>query len=231
MRGGLLDPLLLGLRRLANRLATHGASAPGLLLRHAFVCLSACLLVSCSGNSPRPAPVTAPGAEGAYYRIGPGDTLQLFVWRNEELSREIPVRPDGRISVPLIEDVEAAGKTPAALSKELEQMLSEYIRDPIVTVMVSKFAGMFDQQIRVIGEAQKPQAIPYRDKMTLLDVMIAVGGLTEFASGNRAVLTRNADNEHHQYMVRLDDLIRDGDIEANVQMVPGDILIIPRRYL
>jgi len=157
--------------------------------------------------------------------------LQLFVWRNEELSREVPVRPDGRISVPLVEDVEAAGKTPTELSRNLEQRLSEYIRDPIVTIIVSKFAGTFDQQIRVIGEAQKPQAIPYRDRMTLLDVMISVGGLTEFASGNRAVVTRNSGSEHKQYIVRLDDLIRDGDIDANIEMVPGDILIIPRRYL
>lgn len=187
--------------------------------------------VGCGGSGVRPAPQAVSVADGAYYRIGPGDTLQLFVWRNDDLSREVPVRPDGRVSVPLIEDVEAAGKTPTELSRELEQKLSEYIRDPIVTVIVSTFAGTFNQQVRVIGEAQKPQAIPYRDKMTLLDVMIAVGGLTEFASGNRAVVSRSTGHEKQQYSVRLDDLIRDGDIDANVQMVPGDILIIPRRYL
>ena len=238
MRRGLPGRISLGFAKLFEQLATirlgprtsRGRRAP-LYACLAACLLTGCLLAGCTGNGPRPAPAAAPGVEGAYYRIGPGDMLQLFVWRNEELNREVPVRPDGRISVPLVEDVEAAGKTPTELSRSLEQRLSEYIRDPIVTVIVSKFAGTFDQQIRVIGEAQKPQAIPYRDRMTLLDVMISVGGLTEFASGNRAIVSRNSGSEHKQYVVRLDDLIRDGDIDANIEMVPGDILIIPRRYL
>ena len=166
-----------------------------------------------------------------YYLIGPGDTLNLFVWRNDDLDKTLKVRPDGRISVPLIDDVEAAGKTPTRLAREIEEQLSTFVVDPIVTVMVVDFSGTFNQQIRVIGEAQKPQAIPYRDKMTVLDVMIAVGGLTEFASGNRAVVSRTSEGEQKQYRVRLDDLIRDGDISANIEMSPGDILIIPQRYI
>lgn len=203
---------------------------PAILRRSALAFLIA-VLGGCGGSAVQPAPQAASVDTGPYYRIGPGDTLQIFVWRNEDLSHEAPVRPDGRVSVPLIEDVEAAGKTPTELSREIERRLTQYVRDPLVTVIVSDFAGTFDQQVRVIGEAQKPQAIPYRANMTLLDVMIAVGGLTEFASGNRAVVSRKTGAEQHQYRVRLDDLIRDGDIGANVQMVPGDILIIPRRYL
>ncbi|MBK8175976.1 MAG: polysaccharide biosynthesis/export family protein [Rhodospirillales bacterium] len=166
-----------------------------------------------------------------YYLIGPGDTLDIFVWRNDDLHKTLRVRPDGRISVPLIDDVDAAGKTPTRLARDIEARLSGFVVDPIVTVMVVDFSGTFDQQIRVIGEAQKPQAIPYRDKMTVLDVMIAVGGLTEFASGNQAVISRMSDGKQKQYRVRLDDLIRDGDIGANVAMNPGDILIIPQRYI
>ena len=140
------------------------------------------------------------------------------------------MRPDGRISIPLLEDVPAAGKTPTELGREIEQQLSAFVADPLVTVIVTDFVGPFTQQVRVVGEATDPQAIPFRDDMSLLDVMIAVGGLTEFAAGNRATLVRTADGKEEQYRVRLDDLVRDGDISANVAMRPGDVVIIPETF-
>lgn len=169
-------------------------------------------------------------AEAPQYIIGPLDSLNVFVWRNPELSVNVPVRPDGRITMPLVEDLSAAGKTPTELAREIEQKLSGYVKDPFVTVTVNGFVGPFDQQIRVLGAATKPQALPFRSRMTLLDVMIAVGGLTEYASGNRATLVRVLDGKQKQFRVRLDDLIRDGDISANVEMYPGDTLIIPESW-
>lgn len=164
------------------------------------------------------------------YLIGPGDTLNIFVWRNPEVSVTIPVRPDGKISTPLVDDMKASGKTPTQLARDMEKVLSKYIQDPVVTVMVTNFIGPYRQQIRVVGDAVKPQAIAYRNGMTLLDVVIAVGGLTEFASGNDATIVRMVDGKQKQYHVRLDDLIKDGDITANVNMMPGDILIVPESW-
>lgn len=164
------------------------------------------------------------------YIIGPGDTVNIFVWGNNELSATVPVRPDGRITTPLVEDVQASGKTPSQLAREMESHLQRYIKNPVVTVIVTNFVGRFSEQIRVVGEATQPQAIPYRERMTLLDVMIQVGGLTEFASGNRARIVRNVDGKQKEFRVRLNDLIRDGDISANVLMQPGDILIIPESW-
>jgi len=188
------------------------------------------LVVGCSGK-PELTPASATErAATAPYRIGPGDTLRVFVWGNPGLSDEVPVRPDGRISIPLLEDVEAADKTPTELGREIEQQLSAFVADPLVTVIVTDFVGPFTQQVRVVGQATEPQAIPYRGDMTLLDVMIAVGGLTEFAAGNRATLVRTADGQEQQYRVRLNDLLRDGDISANVAMHPGDVVIIPETY-
>ena len=140
------------------------------------------------------------------------------------------MRPDGRISVPLLEDVQAADKTPTELAREIEQELSAFVADPLVTVIVTDFVGPSTQQVRVVGEATEPQAIPYRGDMTLLDVMIAAGGLTDFAAGNRATLVRTADGAEQEYRVRLDDLLRDGDISANVAMRPGDVVIIPETF-
>jgi polysaccharide export outer membrane protein len=188
-------------------------------------------LAACSGREPPPAPVVAGQGTAPFYHIGPGDRLELFVWRNDDLTRTLQVRPDGRISVPLVGDVDAGGRTPGDVATEIGHRLARYVIDPQVSVLVTEVTGTFDQQIRVIGEAQKPQAIPYRDRMTVLDVMIAVGGLTEFASGNRAVIVRRGDTGAAEYRVRLDDLIRDGDIGANVAVQPGDILIVPQRYL
>ncbi len=164
------------------------------------------------------------------YLIGPGDNLNIFVWGNPEISGVFIVRPDGKLSTSLVDDLDASGKTPTALAKEIEAMLAEYVRDPIVTVIVQDFVGPYSEQVRVVGEATSPRAINYREHMTLLDVMIAVGGLTEFADGNGAHLIRVQSGKQGQYEVKLDDLVRDGDIQANVDILPGDIIIIPETW-
>jgi polysaccharide export outer membrane protein len=181
----------------------------------------------CAGLGKKTA--VTPGAErtAAEYRIGPGDQLQIFVWRNPEVSVTIPVRPDGRISTPLVEDMVAVGKTPTQLARDLEKALAKYIRSPLVTVIVTGFVGVFREQIRVVGQATTPKALSYRDNMTLLDVMIEVGGLNENAAGNRAKLIRRSGNKETVLQVRLQDLI-EGDISQNVTMRPGDIVIIPQ---
>lgn len=165
-----------------------------------------------------------------YYLIGPGDNLNIFVWRNPEVSGSFLVRPDGMITTSLVEDIPVSGLTPTQLAREIEKVLATYIRDPIVTVTVSGFVGPYSEQVRVIGEAASPQALSFREHMTLLDVMIAVGGLTEFAAGNEATLVRIENNVQNQYTVRLTDLVRNGDISANADMLPGDILIIPEAW-
>jgi len=164
------------------------------------------------------------------YVVGPGDSLNIFVWRNPEVSQTVTVRPDGKISTPLVEDLVANGKTPTQIAREIEQVLSTYIKEPIATVIVGGFVGPYDTQIRILGEAANPQAIPYRANMTLLDVMIAVGGLTQFADGNGAVITRWVEGQQVQTGVRVQDLVRDADISANLPMKPGDILMIPESW-
>ena len=161
--------------------------------------------------------------------IGPGDTLNIVVWRNPELSTTIPVRPDGKIAAPLVEDLVAIGKDPTTLARDIEKALSKVIRDPVVTVVVTNFVGPYSEQIRVIGEAARPQVLPYRQKMTLLDVMIAVGGVTEFADGNGASILRTGEG-NKQYSVRIKDLVKKGDVSANVEMRPGDVVIIPQSW-
>ena len=161
------------------------------------------------------------------YRIGPGDNLQVFVWNHPELTVTVPVRPDGLISTPLVENLKAEGKTPSQLSRDLETALAEYVRSPTVNVIVTQFVGAYGDQIRVVGQAQEPKSLPYRANMTVLDVMIAVGGLAEFAAGNRAVIVRREGDKQLRIPVRLTDLLNDGDIGANVTMRPGDVLIIP----
>ena len=185
------------------------------------------LLTACATQHP-PAPATASNADYRYV-IGPLDTVNVIVWRNPELSLSVPVRPDGRITTPLVEDIPALGRNPAELARDLEKALAKYIRDPVVTVLVTSFAGSSNEQIRIVGEAAKPQAVPYRQNMTLLDVIIIVGGLTDFADGNKAVLVRGSEKSK-QYSVRLGDLVRRGDISANVEMRPGDVLIIPQSW-
>lgn len=164
------------------------------------------------------------------YLIGSRDTLRILVWRNPELSMTVPVRPDGTISTPLVEDLRASGKTPTQLARDIEKALARYVQDPVVTVIVTSLVGEFSQQVRVIGEAAKPQALPYRKDMTLVDVMIAVGGITAFADGNAASIVRSAGGKTQQFRVRLKDLLWEGDLTANVQMHPGDILVIPQSF-
>lgn len=184
-------------------------------------------LVACSSTHP-PAPIST-ATSNYNYKIGPGDNLNIVVWRNPELSMTVPVRPDGKISAPLVDDLNAMGKDPTMLARDIEKELGKFIRDPIVTVIVTGFTGPYSEQVRVVGEAAKPQTLPYKQQMTLLDVMIAVGGITDFADGNRATILRTGENGK-QYSVRLKDLIKKGDVSANADMMPGDILIIPQSW-
>jgi polysaccharide export outer membrane protein len=194
-------------------------------LRALFV-LACCAagLAGCAGVHP-PMPQSTPASEDVY-KVGPLDSLNIVVWRNTDLSGVVSVRPDGRISTPLVQDLPVAGKTPPEIAREIEKTLSKYVRDPNVTVLVNSFQGTFAEQIRIVGEATKPQAIAYRQNMTLLDVMIQAGGLTDFADGNSAVLVRN----NVSYTVRLKDLLKRGDITANAQMAPGDVIIVPQSW-
>ena len=185
-------------------------------------------LSACAGPNASlpPAPALA-AIENYSYVVGVGDTLSIVVARNPELSMSVAVRPDGKISAPLVDEMLAQGKTPVQLARELEGQLKKYVRDPVVNVVVTNIVGSYSEQVRVVGEAARPQILPYKQKMTLLDVMIAVGGLTDFAAGNKATIVR-ATEGNKQYSVRLRDLIKGGDISANVEMRPGDILIIPQ---
>ena len=164
------------------------------------------------------------------YLIGPGDALTIFVWRNPEISGNFVVRPDGKVTTSLVEDIEVAGRTPTMLARQLEEQLATYINNPRVTVSVGRFNGPFSEQVRVIGEATNPSAVNYTQNMTLLDLMISVGGLTEFASGNNAKLVRVIDGKQTTFELNIEDLIKDGDITENVDMLPGDIVIIPEAW-
>lgn len=188
------------------------------------------LLSACSNREQAPTMVEVP-EEPPMYQIGAGDTLTIFVWRNADLTTSVPVRPDGRISVPLIEDLYVEGKTPSQLSREIETKLAEYVQNPLVTVTVGGFVGTYPQQVRVVGQATQPMAIPYRANMTVLDAMIQAGGLTEFADGNNTTLVRVQDGAQKEYRIHLDDLLKDGDISANLPLLPGDILIVPETFL
>ena len=208
--------------------AIHASAA---LIRDGVIVMILLGLSACATNEyppleegPAPAQVTPD------YIVGAGDSVNIFVWRNPELSSTVTVRPDGKITTPLIEDVPASGKTPTQLARDMEKELSVYVKNPVVPVMVSGFIGPYSEQIRVVGQATNPQALPYRDQMTLLDLIIAVGGLTEFAAGNRSTVVRLVDGEWKQFGVRIDDLINDADISANAYMLPGDILIIPESW-
>lgn len=208
------------------------------MIRHFAAALAALFAVSCAShnilNSEQLAASSQNSGAGAgpttEYLIGPLDALEVFVWRAPELSTKITVRPDGRISTPLVEDMVAAGKTPTQLAKDLEKTLSQYVKSPQVSVIVSNFTSTFDQQVRVLGQAQKPIALPYQSGMTVLDVMVAVGGLTEFAAGNKAVLIRGKGEDRQSYRLRLDNLLRKGDISANVPVLPGDVILIPESF-
>jgi polysaccharide export outer membrane protein len=179
-------------------------------------------------GTPLPSADRGPASQ---YVIGPGDRLQVFVYEAPNLSMSgVPVRPDGRLSLPLVPDLEAAGKTPTELAKVITERLKEFVKEPNVSVIVQGFTGPFDRQIRVIGEATDPMAMAYSDRMTLLDVMIATKGLTRYASGNRAVIVRRMNGHQETIKVRLSDLLKDGDVTQNVDMEPGDTLIIPQTY-
>lgn len=185
-------------------------------------------LTGCATSYPA-APATAANSEYNYL-VGPGDTVNIVVWRNPELSMSVPVRPDGKITTPLVEDLMAAGRDSSTLARDIEKALAKYIRDPVVTVIVTSFVGPYSEQIRVVGEASRPMTLPFRQNMSLLDVMIATGGMTDFADGNRASLLRQTAEGPKQYSVRLRDLIKRGDVSANVQLKPGDVLIIPQSW-
>lgn len=195
-------------------------------LRLALLGAATALVAGCAAPAFPPAPVSA-STQDYNYIIGAGDNLNIIVWRNPELSMAVPVRPDGKITTPLVDELVVQGKNSVAVAREIEGLLGKFVRDPVVTVIVTSFVGPYSEQIRVVGEAAKPQFLPYKQQMTLLDVMIAVGGLTDFADGNSATILRGGDGSK-QYSVRLKDLIRRGDVSANVEMKPGDILIIPQ---
>lgn len=197
-----------------------------LFLTWVLVILAACFTAGCASAPPKALKNQSPSST---YRIGPGDQLQIYVRNNPDLSMSVPVRPDGDISIPLVQSMQAANKTPKQLASDLQNALSTYVRDPRVTVIVTQFQGTYADQVRVVGEAAKPQSMPYRTGMTLLDVMINVGGLTQFAAGNRAKLVRHEDGHTKTYNVDIQDLLN-GDIKDNVPVHPGDVIIIPRTY-
>jgi polysaccharide export outer membrane protein len=191
--------------------------------------LSGCMTAGPAAELPPAAFVASKEQPGEEYVIGPLDSLQIFVWRNPELSAKVQVRPDGRITTPLINDMPAVGKTPAMLADDMKLALREYIKDPIVSVIVDSFSGTYSQQVRIVGATEKPASLPYRANMTLLDAMIAVGGLNEYAAGNRARLVRydRATGKQKEYNLHLNRLLKNGDSSANVRLEPGDVIIIP----
>jgi len=186
------------------------------------------LQVGCSGQPP----VAEQKSDLAtQYRIGPGDVLDVFVWRNPELSvSAVPVRPDGGLSIPLVEDVAVSGKTPTELASDIEAELATYIKDPLVTITVKEFSGEYGDRVRVIGEAAAPTALPYRNGLRLLDLVIAVGGLTEFAAGDKAFILREQGEQRNRVPVKLDALINGGELERDIALQPGDVLVIPEAW-
>ena len=220
--GGLLImkiPTFLGSLRAATRVAAATA----------ILCSTVGMTACGSFRSDYPPAPTKVDTPSLRYKIGPLDTLSVVVWRNPELSLAVTVRPDGYVSIPLAEDLQAAGKSPAELSRDIEKSLARLIREPVVSVVVTAFQGVYSEQVRIVGEAARPQSVPYRQNMTVLDVMIQVGGVTDFADGNGAVLIRGAEGGK-QYALRLKDLLRRGDISANAAIVPGDIIIVPQGW-
>lgn len=200
----------------------------GLLLL-IVVMAAGCTPIGPQGNAV--APVAAAEVAPEQYQIGPGDHLTVFVYEAQQLGvSALPVRPDGRLSLPLIPDIMAAGKTPSQLAREIADRMKEYVKDPNVSVMVNSFNGPLDRQIRVIGEATEPMALPYSNHMTVLDVMILTKGLTKFAAGNSAIIVRRNGDDRETIKLRLDDLIKSGDIDQNIEMRPGDTLIIPQTW-
>lgn len=214
------------MKRRQHKVIAHIAA-----LGAAATLLSACSTQSLPGLPPSSVIASQTASVEQYqYLIGPDDTLQIFVWGNPEVSGNFTVRPDGQLSTSLVDDLQAAGRTPTELARSLEDALSIYIKDPIVSVIVEGFVGPYQEQVRIIGEASEPKAIHYRQNMTLLDAMIEVNGLTEFADGDAARLIRVVDGEQREYGIQIDRLVRDGNISANVDILPGDIIIIPEAW-
>lgn len=191
--------------------------------------LSTAFFMACSSDPTIPSAARYASTDYNYV-VGPGDTMDIFVWGNPELSSRSVVRPDGKFTTRLVEDLPASGMTPSELARAIEEAYAEYVRQPVVSVIVNGFQGVPSQRIRVVGEAADPRSVPYRKEMTLLDLMISVGGLTEFAAGNKSVLVRVVEGQQQSYRLRLDDLLRDGDISANLAMQPGDIVIISESW-
>jgi len=206
---------------------THGFNRLG-KIGSSLLIAAAVVLSGCATSEHPPAPPSAATPDYRYL-VGPLDTVNIIVWRNPELSMSVPVRPDGRITTPLVEDLPALGKDPTTLARDIEKALGKFIRDPVVTVIVTNFVGPYSEQIRVIGEATRPQVLSYRQNMSVLDVMIAVGGLTDFADGNNARILRTSEG-NKIYSVRLKDLVKRGDVSANVDVKPGDVLVIPESW-
>jgi polysaccharide export outer membrane protein len=200
-----------------------------ILIKLVMLLYASILLHGCASTN-EPEETTKEDATTPYYLIGAGDTLNLFIWGNPDLSGEFTVRPDGRLTTPLVEDVVASGRTPSQLARVMEQKLSRYIKNPVVTVTVTGFVGRHDEQIRIVGEVTTPLTIPYRENITVLDVVIAAGGLTEFAAGNRATIARTINSKRQKISVRLKDLVTDGDLSANIRMYPGDVLFVPEAW-
>jgi polysaccharide export outer membrane protein len=212
-----------------NTAATVPSGTPGRLCQRALVLAGLVLLAACGGNPT--VPENERFNEPDYnYVIGPGDTMEIFVWGNEELSTTGIVRPDGKFTTRLVEDLPASGKTSTELARDIEKAYADYVRQPVVSVIVNGFVGVPEQQVRVVGEATTPSSVPYSQHMTLLDLMIAVGGMTEFAAGNKSVLVRTYNGGQRSYSLRLDDLLKDGDISANMALMPGDIVIISESW-
>jgi polysaccharide export outer membrane protein len=216
--------------RLLNMKETAKRYFQWMMPAFAWTALVSLLLTGCGGGGSGTMLADASTGQeeaGDEYVIGPGDGLQVFVWGHDDLSTGVQVRPDGEISTPLVEDLVAAGRTPTELARAVEEALAEYVRNPTVTIIVQNFVGEYARQIRVVGQAAEPQALSYRNGMTLLDVMIEVGGLSEFASGNKAKIVRRQNGDEAVIRVRINDLLNKGDMDENVRMMPGDVLIIP----
>lgn len=225
----LLNLFLCGPRSLgAAAVRPRGAHPAGWV---ALVLLLPCLALAQVGGKPTSPPAAEPGppaqtVDPNQYVIGPGDTLQVFVWRNPELTATVPVRPDGKISTPLVEDMVAVGKTPSQLARDVEKVLSEYVRSPTVNIIVNQPMGAYSQ-IQVIGQVTKPGSLPYRAGMKVLDAVLDVGGLTQFASGNRAKIERLEGGHRREIRVKLDSLVNKGDMSQNLPLQPGDVLVVP----
>jgi len=210
------------------------ARGTSVLLISGWLVLSPLIVACASAPTPAPTPTTTPTPTGAdtkgtdsNYIIGPGDSLEVFVWRNPELSVTVPVRPDGKISTPLVEDMVAVGKTPPQLARDMEKVLSEYVRSPKVNIIVTTAASAFSL-VKVVGQVQHPSALPYREGMRVLDAILAVGGLTQFASGNRARIVRMENGKETIIHVKVADLVNSGDVRQNEPLKPGDVLVVPQ---